>query len=63
MAKRTLKGIRADLGLTQKEFAKKLGISESAYQKYEAYLHMLPSDILFKISEVSRVDVKNIKIK
>lgn len=53
--KRTLKGIRADLGLTQKEMAEKLNMSESAYRAKENKTVKLFADELMAISNMSGI--------
>lgn len=59
---RTLKGIRNDLGLTQKEMAEKVGIPYISYQRYENYIHNIPSAVLVKIADMAGiVDVREIK--
>lgn len=61
MPKRTLKSIRYDLGLTQEEMAKKLGISLAAYKTRESYrTHLLASELLIvcKLSNVNMYDIK-----
>lgn len=60
--KRTLKGIRCDLGLTQKEMAEKLGTTFISYQRYENYLSRMPSTILVKVADLAGiVDVREIR--
>ncbi len=62
--KRTLKGLRTDLGLTQIEMAKKLGVSIATYQRYENYVYKIPSAVLVKIADmVNIVDVRDIKFE
>ncbi len=46
-----LKTIRKTIGLTQKEFAKEIGVSLRALQNYEANLRKVPGDILRNIYE------------
>ena len=52
-----LKLLRNDANLTQKEMAKKLGVSLSSLQKYEYGDFKPSSDILKKMSEVFKVPV------
>ena len=49
--KRTLKGIRNDLNLTQKEMANKLNIPIATYQRYETGKSPIPIDIAIKIAD------------
>lgn len=51
----SLKEIRQALNLTQKEFAKKIGVSLSSLQKYEYGDFKPSSDIIKKICEVSKI--------
>ena len=59
---RTLKSIRFDLGLSQKELAKKLGISELSYRNKEQYRTGLTAKELIQISELSDIDPRDIKL-
>ena len=60
--KRTLKGLRYDLGLNQKEMADKLGIGLATYQRYEQYKFRIPADILVRIADMSGItDIREIK--
>ena len=52
-----IKLLRNDANLTQKEMAKKLGVSLSSLQKYEYGDFKPSSDILKKMSEVFKVPV------
>lgn len=56
----SLKAIRANLDLTQKQMAEKLGISKETYQKYESYKTYPDSKIIKKIIEISNVDFDDI---
>lgn len=60
--KRTIKSIRADLGLNQLEFAKKLGISQATLQKKETGKNPLLARELALISQISNVPMEDIKI-
>lgn len=60
--KRTLKSIRADLGMTQKEMAAKLGISKTSYLKRETGQTPLLARELLQISIMSNVPCENIEI-
>ena len=60
--KRTIKGLRNDIGFTQKEMADQLGVPISTYQRYENYMYKIPSSILVKIADLAGiVDVREIK--
>ena len=60
---RTLKGIRADLGLTQQEMAAKLGISDVTYRNKEKYATELTASELMLISKLASISPELIKIK
>lgn len=60
--KRTLKGIRIDLGLSQKEMGSKLGLSESAYRKKESYETRLLAEELLKIADISGLEPREIRV-
>lgn len=60
--KRTLKGIRNDLNLTQKEMANKLNIPIATYQRYETGKSPIPIDIAIKIADYGNIiDLRYIK--
>ena len=60
--KRTLKGIRNDLNLTQKEMANKLNIPIATYQRYETGKSPIPIDIAIKIAYYGNIiDLRDIK--
>lgn len=50
-----LKSLRLSAGLTQKQLAKKLGISKNAVSYYEKSLRCPSTDILIKIAKVFHV--------
>ena len=59
---RTLKGIRNDLGLTQKEMADKVGIPYISYQRYENSINRIPASVLVRIADLADItDVREIK--
>ena len=60
--KRTLKSIRLDLKLQQKEMAEMLGIALSAYQKKERGESPLLARELSLISIMSNIPMDNIEI-
>lgn len=57
--KRTLKGIRTDLGLTQREMAKEVGIKPATYQRYENYETKIPVEVIAKIMELAHIEILN----
>ena len=60
--KRTLKGIRNDLNLTQKEMANKLNIPIATYQRYETGKSPIPIDSAIKIADYGNIiDLRDIK--
>lgn len=59
--KRTLKGIRIDLGLSQKEMGAKLGLSECAYRKKESYETRLLAEELLIIADIAKLEPRDIK--
>lgn len=61
--KRTLRGIRNDLGMTQKEMADKIGCSQAMYQRYERNEVIIPVNLLIKMADmVGIVDVREIAL-
>ncbi len=61
---RTLKGLRYDLGLTQKELADKIKCPIASYQRYERYEVEVPMTILLRISKLcGDIDLREIKFK
>lgn len=60
--KRKLASIRFDLGLTQEDMAKAIGISYSAYQKKEQGKAPLLAMELKIISEMSDIQMEDIEI-
>lgn len=61
--KRSIKGIRIDLGLSQKDMGKKLGLSESAYRKKESYETRLLAEELLKLADIANIDPRDIRVK
>lgn len=53
--KRTIKGLRNDLGLTQKQMADKIGVPYSSYQRYENYIAKIPTEVIDKIMKLSGI--------
>ena len=60
-AGRRIKKIRViDLDLNQKQFAKKLGITQPMVSKYEKGEIIPPAQILLKIAKLGKTSVENI---
>lgn len=60
--KRTIAGIRKDLGLTQKEMAEQLGIPLVSYARYEKGVVPTPVEIAVAIADLGGVvDLREIK--
>ncbi len=60
-AGRRIKKIRViDLDLSQKQFAKKLGITQPMVSKYEKGEIIPPAQILLKIAKLGKTTVENI---
>lgn len=60
--KRTIAGIRKDLGLTQKEMAEQLGIPLVSYARYEKGIVPTPVEIAVAIADLGGVaDLREIK--
>lgn len=63
MNQRTIKGIRADLGLTQHQMAEKLGINIHTLVRYEKGRTKLPFEIVIKIADLGGIaDLRQIKV-
>lgn len=63
MEKRSLKGIRAELNLTQAELAKELGLSTHTYQRYEEDGTRIPFKIVVKLADIAGIqDLRMIKV-
>ena len=54
--KRTLAGVRKDLGLSQKQMAEKLGITTLTYSRYERYETTIPTKIAFAIATMAGIE-------
>lgn len=63
MNKRTIKGIRFDLSLTQQEMANKLGVPLNTYRRYENYITKIPVNVLIKIADLAKIEnIRSIKV-
>lgn len=60
--KRTLKGIRNDLNLTQEEMAKKLGIGIQTWRNKELYVSELTATELMMLCQMAHVNPKDVKL-
>ena len=60
--KRTLKGIRVDLGYTIEDMAKAMGVSKTTWLKKEHGQVSLLATELVRISELSKVPMTDIEI-
>lgn len=62
MGKRTYRGLRVDLGFTQKEMAEELGVPIATYQRYERYESKMPVDVAIRFADLfGIVDLRTIK--
>ena len=62
MEKWKLKAIRANLQMSQAEFAKAIGMPITTYQRREAEPYNLTLEEAKKISELSGIDINDIDI-
>jgi len=61
--KRTIRGIRVDLGYTQEEMSKLMGIKLETYKNYEQYQVRTPAKFLIDLADLAKVDdIRTIKI-
>lgn len=60
--KRTLKGIRVDLGYTQEDMAKAMGVSKVTWNKKEQGKVPLLAMELIKISQLANVPMADIEV-
>jgi Predicted transcriptional regulators len=49
-----IKDLREDMDINQTQFAKKLGMSQTGYSKYETGENDIPTDILIKIADIHK---------
>lgn len=54
---RRIRDLREDADMSQTELAKKLGMSQTGYSKYETGENDIPTAILIKLSEIYNVSV------
>ena len=63
MGKRSLKGIRCDLGYTQEEMAKKLEMSVNSYKNRESFRSSLLAEELIALSEIAGIDPRDVILR
>ncbi|MBP3038100.1 helix-turn-helix transcriptional regulator [Bacillaceae bacterium Marseille-Q3522] len=56
----TLMQARIMAGLTQKQMAEKLGMSEKTYIEYEKYRKIFRMDVAFKFAKIVGINLENI---
>ena len=61
--KRTIKGIRCDLGLSQEELANIFGITVQSVRNKEAYRTALTANELLILADLAKVDPRDIKLE
>ena len=52
-----IRDLREDLGLTQTQIAKMLGMSQTGYSKYETGENDIPTAVLIKLSRFYQVSI------
>lgn len=60
--KRTLKGIRAELNLTQEEMAKKMGVGIQTWRNKELYVTELTATELMLLCSLANVRPEDVKL-
>ena len=60
--KRTIKGIRNDLGMSQDELAKIFGITVQSLRNKEAYRTSLTANELLILADLAKIDPREIKL-
>lgn len=60
MPKFTLRGLRANFGLSSKDVAKEIGIHQQTLLKYEQDSSRIPMDLLEKLSNYYQIDKNDI---
>lgn len=60
--KRTLKGIRNDLNLTQKEMAEKMGMGVQTWRNKELYATELTATELMLLCNLAKIEPKDVKL-
>ncbi len=58
MNKVDLKEIRINSGFTQMELAKKLGIKQQQYSRYENYINKIPLEKFLKMLDVCKIKIE-----
>ena len=52
-----IRDLREDLDMSQTEFAKLLGMSQTGYSKYETGENDIPTEVLIKMAKIHRTSV------
>jgi transcriptional regulator with XRE-family HTH domain len=62
MGKITIRDLRSLSGLSQQDFAKKVGIPFTTYRRYEHDVSKMEVGKLFQICEIFGISISNIKV-